>query len=426
MNQKFDIFKLSLAFHLPLDLKGEAVNGRQPFIATITYAGMPSDGPVTGTEDMPGGPYRVLIPTDLMTPKIQDLIGKGVFAALSLDTHAGTTRIGKYTDAWTKQFPQTNVEAVCASGFLDWSQSKEIVAKVVERARKSELGFSYDLKNATAVVEDFNGTMVATLQDFEWRGATIVYRQAAAYQMTDLAARFSGRSAISVPGIDLNPNSNRSLEPSASSASSTAGNSSEHKEIDLTPEEIRTIFAESLKPFTDAQKTFGEQLGGIDTRLKTVEAKQVAPAGPTLVAADGNKVVLDAITKLSTRIDGIEAKAPAAAPAAAVAGETLTIKDLAAAVATAVGTKFEEVMKTFVPAKPGTGKRATFSAEAVETIKRHATFEGDEPTMENIQASIAAVTDNKSLTRSQKESTLNVLSAMKRDLRRSAAAGGAN
>ena len=107
----------------------------------------------------------------------------------------------------------------------------------------------------------------------------------------------------------------------------------------------------------------------------------------------------------------------------------MTVKDLAASIAEAVGTKVAEALKEGLkdlrPAAPGAGKRMTFSAEAVQVIKRYSSFEGDEPTVENIQASINAVNDNKTLSKSQKETSLSVLSGMKRDLLKEQMRGGA-
>lgn len=416
---KYDNFSLKLAFHLPLDLYGEAANGRQPFIATITYAGIPSDGPVSGTEDIPGGPYRILIPTELMQAKIQDLIGKGVFAALTLDTHDGTVRIGKFQDSWTKRVPGTEIEAICASGFLDWKTNKDIVAKVVERARSGELGFSYDMKNAPVRVDSFNGEAIAVLIDFEWRGATILYRQTAAYQYTDLAAKLSGSSTPSTP-TSINPQLIiRSEVNPAARTSSTVGSAEEQKEIEVTKEEIQVIFAESLKPMTDAHVSINSKLTGIETRLTAVEAKQ-APE-----KKDANQEVLAAMKAVQDRIVALEGGKTKDTPA----GETMTIKDLAASIAEAVGSKISEALKEGLkdlkPAAPGTGKRTTFSAEAVQVIKRYSSFEGDEPTVENIQASIHAVNDNKALSKSQKETALTVLSGMKRDLLKEQMRGGA-
>ena len=421
---KHDIFKLRLNFNLPLELYGEAADGRQPFVATITFAGMPSDGPVGGTEDIPGGPYRILIPTGLMQAKVEDLMGKGVFAALSLDTHEGTTRIGRFSDAWTQRFPGTEVEAVRASGFLQRNIDKDLVAKVIERARNGELGFSYDMKNAPVKIEDYNGEAVAVLLDFEWRGATILYRQTAAYQYTSLAAKVVGTSTSSSAGQtdnhqfiqllqSLNPTS-RSTQPS------TAGADTGREDLEMTKEELQSLFAEQFKPITEGQKSIGDKLTAFDARLKTVEAA----SQPIKGVAD--PALTEALTKITTRLDAIEAK-----PTAATKSDDnqMTVKDLAASISEAVSKPLADAIKELKDAvKSGDqtdGTRRTFSAQQIETIKRYSgDFDGDDPTVENIAAAIKAVNDDARMPKSQKEGVLTVLSAMRRDMTKSNIRGG--
>ena len=74
-----------------------------------------------------------------------------------------------------------------AGGFFNLSRHKELVAKVIDRARAGEMGLSYDMKDASVVLDDtiVPGEKIAVLTDFKWRGATALKRDAAAYQWTD-------------------------------------------------------------------------------------------------------------------------------------------------------------------------------------------------------------------------------------------------
>jgi len=250
-----NVFKSSLNFQFPIEIElaARAVNGRQAFTSTVTYAGIPSDGPVSGTEEIPGGPYRILIPTELMQAKVEELITKGVFAALSLNTHDGTTRIGTFTDAWTERFAGTDIEAVKASGFLQRKRDEELVGKVIERARAGELGFSYDMKNTPFQIEEFDGEAVAVLTDFEWRGATVLYRQDAAYAFTQLAAKLANNNG---DGGSPDPKSitAKSQDPNSSSTPSTEGTVTSEEELEVTKEELETLLAAQLKPVTDGHR----------------------------------------------------------------------------------------------------------------------------------------------------------------------------
>ena len=105
-------FKLKLiAAELEL---GAAAGDKQPFLATVTYAGVPSDGRVGGTENIPGGPYRVFIPVAAMEDRVGELVGKSIFAELNLASHDSTSAIGQFTDAYMERIPFSPKSSQCA------------------------------------------------------------------------------------------------------------------------------------------------------------------------------------------------------------------------------------------------------------------------------------------------------------------------
>lgn len=396
---RHEVFKISLSPGIPLELNGAAVGTRQPFVATITFAGMPSDGPVGGTEDIPGGPYRILIPAELMESKVEDLIGKGVFAALSLDTHGGTTRVGTFSDAWAQRFPGTDVYAVRASGFFDRAKNEDIVEKVVARARAGELGFSYDMKEAPWEIVEFGGETVAKLLDFQWRGATVLYRQTAAYQYTDLAARLADPSTRSTSGRD---DSNNTKLPVLSSTRSTSTSDNNYTEDDVTKEEMQELFASNLKPVTEGQEKLSAKIDKIEGRVATLE--------------------------------GTAAKPKETPPKESKESADITLADFTAGIQAAVAEGMKPVAEKLDALKAETsegGKRKTFSAEDVATYKRYGgeLDDGeDDLTVEGLSNTINRVKANTALSGGQRSAAVNALVNMKfnlqRELRQRAMAGG--
>ena len=397
---KRDIFKISLNFSLPLELEAATEGNKQPFVATITFAGLPSDGPVGGTESIEGGPYRVLMPVELMQAKLESLKGKGVFAAESLDTHSGASRIGTFEDAWAQRFPGTDIEAVKTSGFFNKARDPELVAKIIDRARAGELGFSYDLKNAPVEIVEVDGEMIAQLLDFEWRGATVLYRQTAAYQFTDLAAHLAGKSGKSID--------NNTQDPPSTSTRSTAG-SGMSKENEVEKKELQELFASNLKPITDGQealkKELTEKVDGLVARVTKLEDGKPAAPEPGK-SADGGSVSMEKFMEMS-----------AAANAKAM-GEA--VRPLA-----------DAIEKLQAGADPGEGTRRTLSAEAIDTFKRFGGEIGDdeELSVAHLSQTIDAVKANKALTKSQITASVQTLMGMKLTLQRQERArvmGGVN
>lgn len=184
---KLDVFSSSL--EVQAAMSGE----KQPFIATVTFGGRLSDHCVGGTEVIPGGPFRVKIPTDLLSKRAGDLEGKRVFAADDLISHSGAHNVGTFVDTWCETVNQDGVMilAAKASGFFDRRKNEELIDTIIRDARAGLLGFSYDLKEVGFQLKKSEGADEVFLEatDFKWRGATVLRRDAAAYNSTQLAAR---------------------------------------------------------------------------------------------------------------------------------------------------------------------------------------------------------------------------------------------
>jgi len=405
------VLRLNFGF-IPLELSAAAEDTPdiQPFLATVTYAGICSDGPVGGTENIDGGPYKIFIPVDLMEQRAADLKGKPVFAASSLDTHEGTTRVGFFTNAYLDRFVGTEIHALKGGGFFDSSKNADLLAKILDRARNYELGFSYDMKEAGGHIEamDTSGGWssepkmenVLVLDDFKWRGATILRRETAAYQWTTLAAslavrpseaekaeqeRLKNRVSVVRPPAIAAP-----VEPAAST--NRQQSTSQENSLDMDEKKLQEILNASLAPLTAS-------ISGFDTRLKALEAGRApaAPAAPATTDGGGNKItVKDLVAGFTSAINE-------------------TIKPLVESV--------NKLVTASAGPKPGEGQRMTLSAATIQTIER---FGGDKAkdnpaSEEAISAAMETVYANLRDGRIRQDaamSAIGVLRAAKRNIQR--------
>lgn len=390
------------------DVKGGAADlKKQPFLATITWAGCVSDGCVGGTESITDengnviGPLRIFIPSALMETKVTELIGKSVFAAESLDTHENSVDVGQFLDAYTQRMRGSEVYCVQGSGFFDKTKNETLVARIIERARSGELGFSYDLKDTPGYIDaEMNpGENIFVLTDFKWRGATVLYRNTAAYYFTTLAAKRADRT----PAFAARTNSAKPSIPPERNGTDSTRDGQPSGDTEMTKEEIIAAVTAAMAPLSAevGKLTAGQQ--ALEARFVTLEA-----ATKPAVTAPAKEEVLTA-AGLSTAI--------ATATAAAVAAEIGKALPIALA---AAGIEKK-------PA-PGTGQRATFQASEIATVERWggktALDETGEPTLDGLTATIHAINDNVTLTAEGRTRALDVIVPMRNQLQRELMMGG--
>lgn len=187
-----DMIKL-LIVSTELTLQAAHDKNNLPFVAIVTYGGRVSDKFVGGTENIEGGPYKVIIPSTVLEAKIGELAGRKVFSSEDLESHSRSIDIGEFTEAWTEPIkdPATGefVTAAKASGMFHRNKDPELVDKIIALARQGVLGFSYDVKEVQFELQAVSsGEQVVRVSDFKWRGATVLKKEVAAYHMTQLAA----------------------------------------------------------------------------------------------------------------------------------------------------------------------------------------------------------------------------------------------
>ena len=409
--------KMNLMFDFPLSLDA-AKEGRHPFTAVITYAGRPSDGPVGGTENVPGGPYRVMIPKELMEEKISELIGKNVFAATSLAEHTNAVSLGSYADAWTELVDET-VSSAHASGFLvSRDSNKVLIAAIIQNARAGLLGFSYDLKDASGYLDSevVPGEVIEVLTDFKWRGATILFRTAAAYSNTALAAKkVSSKENESLLSILLQGVNKASSDLTSTSSLKESGHKQSNKEIPEMDEKqlkefiqktigdsLTASMTESLKPVTVLVNGIGERLTKVEAAISPKDDKPITAATVQELIAKGVKDALAATTAPSK-------------------DKEIDVKDLVAGITSAMTEANKPVLealgKLSTPDGKEKGKRLTLSAEEISTVRRFSPTSENPDSPEAVEAAIAAV-NAAAIPNSQRGPILDKLSAARRAFRR--------
>ena len=380
---------------------------------------------------MPGGPYRVLIPTNLLKAKISGLSGKSVFATEGLKDHDDSVVIGEFLQSWVEPATDSKtgeyISVAKASGVLSASEDSDLVDDIVAYAREERMGFSYDLTKAQYVLEKVDGETVARLTDFEWRGATTLLRETAAYKFTKLAA------------------SKASLEKATMNK----------EEL----EELKGVFASTLSEFKEKFVTpLAEGIEAVKTSAKESSDAVVKISGEieTLAAS---------ATDLTKKVDGLTAgggstggpEEPKADPKAADGtkepsngdGDVVSVEAFAKMMAKAVADGLKAAGVDGKPSEPkgkdkgkgkGKGKgtaaadpdaglrKSQAGAEVEQLVAKYIPadgLEGIEPdSIEGINASIATA---KSTIKNKRQllSFIDVLAARKRELiRKNRAHGG--
>lgn len=202
---------------------------RMPFSGVLTKLDQPSDRPVHGSLGK-----LVVIPRAVAEAALPSLLGMAVDFTAGLDGHDPKQKIGIITAA-TIDGDDLRIE-----GFLYAADFPEEAALI--KARKSELGFSYE--TAQNFVESLD-TEHLVLAACTFTGAAILRKDKAAYQTTSLAAAAAG---------DLN----------------------------MTEEELKKLLAEATAPLQ-------AQIEGLTTKLAASEEtrNKIEPHAKALEACAG-------------------------------------------------------------------------------------------------------------------------------------------
>lgn len=161
---------------------------RMPFEGILTYLGVPSDLAPHGS-----GGRKVLIPVEVGSQAVDSLKGMPVNLSASMDEHDTSAIVGIIEDAWVGESgPNGTPIHVKGHIFAKYFPNEAHAIKASQQA----LGFSYE--TAKTKLEDgvYNGEPVAIVKSLVFTGASILYKKAAAYQSTSLAASADEESEL--------------------------------------------------------------------------------------------------------------------------------------------------------------------------------------------------------------------------------------
>lgn len=154
---------------------------KMPFSGTLVLLDVPSNKPPHGAQG-----HRIMMPQGVAERRLKDLIGMGLNYAPSLDAHAPRKKVGVIEKAWIEG------NAVKVKGFV----YKKDFPEAVKDLKTSGLGMSMELADVYVASKDDD---VWRLEDFRFTGATVLYKKAAAYYQTALAAQ-RGRDGVETEG----------------------------------------------------------------------------------------------------------------------------------------------------------------------------------------------------------------------------------
>lgn len=143
-----------------------------PFKGVLLILNQSSTKPPHGSRG-----HRIFVPTSVAEKHLQGLVGMAInYDADDLDSHETRHKVGIVTKAWIKG------NQVWVKGII-WK--KDFPEAVTKLANRKDLGMSMEL--ADVYVRDEHED-VWHLEDFEFTGATILKKSAAAYYSTELSA----------------------------------------------------------------------------------------------------------------------------------------------------------------------------------------------------------------------------------------------
>jgi hypothetical protein len=144
---------------------------KMPFRGTLLICDEPSDKPPHGAQG-----HRILVTSEVAKSKLGSLPGMAVnYDPSDMDEHATQNKVGVITKAWM------DGKEVKIAGFV-W---KKDFPEAERDLKRKDLGTSMELADVYVKNEHAN---IWELNDFEFTGATILKRNAAAYTKTSLAA----------------------------------------------------------------------------------------------------------------------------------------------------------------------------------------------------------------------------------------------
>lgn len=194
--------------------------------------------------------HRILVPTEVAKRRLKTLIGMGLNYAPDLDAHAQRRKVGVINKAWI------DGKELRVEGHV-W---KHDFPEAVKDLKQPDLGMSMELGD---VQVDNPNADVWKLDDFQFLGATILWRDSAAYNRTRaIAARAEQRRA--------------SMKRATGKTRSAARASQSDRLVQIAAEAATSAVKKSSKQVLAVLETQTKALAGISAAQEELDARIAA------------------------------------------------------------------------------------------------------------------------------------------------------
>jgi hypothetical protein len=226
---------------------------KMKFRGILVVLDSPSQKPPNGAQG-----HRILVSTEVAQRRLKSLIGMGLNYAPDLDAHAQRRKVGVIDKAWI------DGKDLRVEGHI-WKHDFPEAEKDLKQAG---LGMSMELGDVRV---DNPAADVWNLDDFQFLGATILWRDSAAYNRTQaIAARAERRGSMPIPN---------------KKAGTAARASHTDRVVQIAAEAAAGAVSKSSRQILSVLKTQTEALGGIAAQMEELDARTSALEDGTIVAA---------------------------------------------------------------------------------------------------------------------------------------------
>jgi uncharacterized protein YqgV (UPF0045/DUF77 family) len=155
---------------------------RMPFSGVLTWLNAASDEAPNGSNGLP-----VYISASVGVPALPSLVGMAVNYSDSANRHAPQSKIGVIEAASIGEADENGAIPVIISGYIYASDFED--AAIAIKLNQANLGFSYETTQTQISASVIGGRKVANVDALGFfTGASILFKQSAAYHNTSLAA----------------------------------------------------------------------------------------------------------------------------------------------------------------------------------------------------------------------------------------------
>lgn len=237
-----------------LDIQDSDHPNLAPFKGTLLLLDEPSNQPPHGSDGHP-----IYVPTRVAEKRLNTLPGMGVNYQNDLEGHNPAKKVGVFTKAWIEG-KKVKVEGVI------WKKDFPEALKVF-RMNKGRLGMSMELGDVYVRDKDED---VWHLEDFHFTGATILRKDHAAYESTELAAskqHFVNALAAARSAVELT----KGRKPEMAKEEKKKNQSSGQTLVTAISAAVSKGIESSFKVFVDEQKKTNETMS---KALESISASQ--------------------------------------------------------------------------------------------------------------------------------------------------------